>query len=338
MPQVGFGRADLFDIIFVMLGGLPLFLPLAFLAGEQRMTQQIPFDWLFWANQLVSLPHVMASYVRLERKIQEKKAHPLLGSPAYLVILMLLSLATITGHIVVAMTVVNVWQSYHFLRQVWGVDRYFSRYSGESALERKLTFWAFHGAMPFFVIGRWNMLYQAWHGKPSEYIIPVAFPDWLLISLGTLALASLLIGLLSEAFKFRRAVQSATEYNISNLLVLITYFGIHWLGFLSIQFYFIGFFAITLFHAIQYLAITWKYEISQNQTNTFTKRLIEKIPRAYSYVAFCVLLYFVGDLFEKGLFSFGNMLWPKLAATCLSSMSTHHYLIDSIVWRKQSGV
>ena len=176
MPKrLTFGRNTPFDVMFVLLGGLPLYLPLIWWLGETGMRQTVPFDWLFWANQIVSMPHVWATYARLNRKIAEKKVSPWYGVPAYALILAFLIFASFNGFVLMALTFVNVWQSYHYLRQVYGVGRYFGRQEGETELERKLSFWAYHGAMPLFVLGRWNMLYIFWKGQPSDAIIPVAF-------------------------------------------------------------------------------------------------------------------------------------------------------------------
>lgn len=333
--RLTFGRNNAFDVLFVLLGGLPFYLPLAWYVGETGMAKNLPFDWIFYGNQLVSMPHVWATYARLHRKIAEKKVAPVFGLPAYVAILSLLIFATCHGFILQVLTAVNVWQSYHYLRQTYGVSRFFARPDGETELERKLSFWAYHAAMPLLIIGRWNMLFIFWHGKPSDAIIPVGFPAPLLTLLWIIAFGALLTGLYCEVLKFRRAT---AEYDCSGLLNLLVYFAIHWFGFLSIDFYFAGFFCVTVFHAMQYLGISWRLEERQTLSHTLQTKVLKMIPNRLSFAAFLIGLYFIGDFMESHVFTLGDRFWPHFAATCLSTISAHHYLVDTVLWNRKAGV
>lgn len=331
---ISFGRNDQFDVLFVILGGLPLYLPLMWYVGESSFAQSVPFDWLFWGNQLVSMPHVWATYARLNRKIIEKKVHPLYGWPAYAIILATLAYATTQGFVLYVLTAVNVWQSYHYLRQTYGVSRFFARPEGETELERKLSFWAYHAAMPVLVLGRWNMLYIFWQGKPSDAIIPVSIPFPLLAFLGVVAAAGLGAGIYAEILKFKRM----PKYDCSGFLNLVTYLGIHWYGFLCMQFYYMGFLAVTLFHAIQYLAIAWRLEEKQQSSRAIQTKFLQMVPPSLSFVVFVGMLYLCGDFMQTHVFSIGDRFWPHFAATALSTISAHHYLVDTVLWNKKAGV
>lgn len=333
-----FGQNSAFDINVIILGGLPLYLPFALLLGEHNLSYQIPFDWIFWGNQLVSMPHVFASYGRLHRKIKEKKVNSFFGVPCFLAILITLIIATINGYFLQVMTAVNVWQSYHYLRQGWGISRLISTSPDATRLEEILTYWAYHAAMPLFIIGRWNMLYIFWHGKPSTAIIPVQFPELLINGLWALGVGAFGIGIYCEWLRFRRAYRQSTTYDLSGLIMLTTYFGIHWYGFLSLQNYYTGFLTITVFHAVQYLGISWKFELKQSSSESAVTMLLRKLPTRYSFLMFCIFLYAFGDVFENHVFSIGNIFWKQFGATCLSAITAQHYLLDTLVWRKNSGL
>ncbi|MBP9092958.1 hypothetical protein KBI23_18180 [bacterium] len=334
LKSLTFGSNNLFDVIFIILGGLPLYLPFLCYLGEAGLRANVPFDWAFWGNQIVSMPHVWATYARLTRKIREGKVHFLFGAPAYLAVVTLLLIASINGFFLEAMTAVNVWQSFHYLRQVYGISRFFGRSDGEPVLEKSLSFWAFHLAMPLFVIGRWNMLYVYWHGKPSDAIIPVSFPQPLLMALWIIAGVGLCLGLYLELLKYKRAQQ----YDCSGLLILLVYFAIHWFGFLSIHYYFIGFITVTIFHAVQYLGIAWHFEEKQSTTNIFTAKALKALPTIVSFAAFWLVVYFVGDFAQNVLMPLGNSIYPKFALVCLSSVSAHHYLVDTFLWGRKAGI
>jgi hypothetical protein len=333
--ELTFGRNSLFDVFFILLGGLPLYLVLLWGIGEKTLAQNIPFDYPFWANQIVSMPHVWATYFRLSRKIGEGKINYLMGVPAYIAIVATLIAATMYGFFLIAMTAVNVWQTYHYLRQTYGVSRFFARPAGETEQERNLSFWAYHLGMPIFILGRWNMLYIFWHGKPSDSIIPVGFPAPLLNSLWALAFVGIGIGLVNEVIKYRRAHKS---FDCSGLVNLTTYYVMHWYGFLSMENYMTGFIAITIFHAVQYLAISWRLEAKQETTHFVVYKVFKYLPTVASFGLFWIILYVVGDFATTRVFPMGNAYMPLFASICLSSVSAHHYLVDTMLWGRKAGI
>jgi hypothetical protein len=335
---VSFGANTAFDIVLIVMGGLPLILPLLWCAGETRLAQAVPFDYLWWANQIFSMPHVFATYARLNRKIGEKRVSPIFGWPGYAAILSLMIFATCHSFVLYVLTAVNIWQSYHYVRQAYGVSRFFARPDGETELERKLCFWAYHAAMPLFVLGRWNMLFIYWHGNPSDAIIPVAFPAPVMAALWTLGVVALGIGLACEVLKWRRACTERAVYNAAGLLSLIVFFFIHWYGFLSVEWYSTGFAAVTIWHAVQYLSIAWRMEDRQKSSNGFQTKLLRAVPVSLSFIAFCLALYFFGDFVQSNIFILGNGWWPQFAATAMSSISAHHYLVDTVLWGRKSGI
>src|SRR5882724_9485158 len=70
-----------FDWMFIVLGGLPLYLPLIFWMGETKLSGSSPIYWYFWMNATISAPHVYSTYCRLGRKISEGKVSWWVGFP-----------------------------------------------------------------------------------------------------------------------------------------------------------------------------------------------------------------------------------------------------------------
>jgi hypothetical protein len=286
------------------------------------------------------MPHTWATYARVTRKIGEKKVPYFVGLPAYLTILTIMITSMCKGFFLPVMTAVNVWQTYHYLRQGYGVARYFGRPEGETDLERKLCFWAYHGVIPLMVLGRWNLIYIVWGGKPSSDMIPVGFPAPLMTACWIVAGFALAAGLYGEYLKYRRAT-AADGYNCSGLTNLGMYYFMHWYGFLSQAFYNVGFVAVTLFHAFQYLAITWKFEERQKSSDFFLTKLykmLPPVPLAISYAAFIVGLYVVGNFVQTQIFPLGDKYWPQFTAMCLSAISAHHYFVDTFMWGRKAGL
>lgn len=334
LKRVSFGSNSYFTLFFVVLGALPLYLPLVILIGEKAAGAQQPIPWVFWANLFVSMPHTCATYARLSRKISEKKVSFWFGLPAYGLCLAFLLVATIKGFFLEVFTLVNVWQSYHYLRQVYGVSRYFGRSKDEPEKAQKLSFAAYHLAIPLFTLGRWDLLYTVWHGKASEFIIPLNIPDPILNVCWVLAAVGLVLGLSAEAIKFKQA----NEYDATGLLILLVYFAIHWFGFLSYDFYARGFLAITIFHAVQYIAVVFLLEEKQESSPRFaTKRFLDLAPHGLTFLAFGTLLFFIGAAVQDYVFTLPNILYAKFSAVCLSTISAHHYLVDTVMWGRKTG-
>lgn len=336
LKRVTFGKNSYFVLFWIILGGLPLYLPFCIALGETAAGAQQPIPWAFWANLLISMPHTTATYARLTRKIQEGKVNRLFGWPAYLLMLAFLSFATLKGFFLEVFTLVNVWQSYHYLRQVYGVSRYFGRSKAETETARKLAFWAYHLPLPLFVLGRWDLLYTIWRGKPSAFIIPLNIPDPIMSVCWLLAAAGLVAAIASEVIKFK---SSEGEYDATGLLNLFIYYWIHWFGFLSAEYYARGFLAITIFHAIQYVGIVFLLEEEQKSSeNYLPKRILRLAPHGLTFLAFWVFLYLVGSGVQDYIFTLPNIWWAQFSATCLSTISAHHYLVDTVMWSRKSGL
>lgn len=333
--KITFGSVNAFGIFWIVLGALPLYLPFIMYIGEMGSGAQQPIHWVYWANFIISMPHTWSTYARLTRKMSEKKVHWAFGWPAYIATLAFLIIATMKGFFLEAFTAINVWQSYHYLRQSYGISRLFGRSEAETEFARKLSFWSYHAAMPLFIIGRWDLLYTMWGGRSSDFIIPVQFPHAVMNICWALAAVALALGLWSEAIKYKK---SDKAYNCTGLLCLGMYFWLHWFGFISQEYFARGFLAITVFHAIQYIAVVWYLEDKQKSSPKFpTARLMRYMPYGLSFVAFWVAIFIIGDLIEEKVFTLGNLFWAQFSSTCLSTISAHHYLVDTLIWSRKAG-
>lgn len=331
---IGFENVSSFELMFVILGGLPLFIPFILFLGEGGLAQQQPIYWYFWINAIVSMPHTCATYCRLERKIREGKTSWWFGIPMYFGIVFVLSLLTITGQFLVTMTAVNVWQSYHYVRQVYGVS---SLYAGDLKTEpadRNQFFWAYHLAMPLFVLGRWDVLYTVWKGVPSDAIIPIRVPLAIICACVLLAAIGFACGVNLELRRFKA---SKTLFNCTPFIALCTYYFIHYYGFLSVANFQRGFMTVTIFHAIQYMALVWLFESRHRSKTQMSTTFYQKFPQLLSFLLFWVLLYVVGSIFQDHLLRMGNVFWLKFSTICLSAISIHHYAVDSVMWGRKSG-
>ena len=325
-------KTTFFEWFFILMGALPLYLPFLFLLGERGLSGQNPIYWYFWITAIFSSPHVYSTYYRLNRKIKENKIGFAVGWPAYFLIVFGLILAQLNGFFLQAMTAVNVIQSYHYLRQVYGTYRLLGRSQTESKNEMSLSFYAFHLAVPLFVFGRWDTLYTVWGGKASTAIIPVDFSAAFMDFCFALAIVAIIFAVVLEVIKFKNSPQS---YNPVGAVILCTYFLIHWFGFLSVEYYQRGFFAVTIFHAIQYFGLLWYMEW-KSDTKTLISN-IKNIPFALAFPLIWGVVFILGFTFENKIVSLGNFFFPSLATILLGAVSAHHYFVDAFMWRRQAG-
>jgi len=332
-PKISFGGVTAFEWQFVILGGMVFFLPIIMFFSEPLLASKNPISWYFWMTAIISMPHVNAGYVRLQRKISEGKLSAFYGLPLYLIFVVLLGVAALFGRYLEFMTAVNVWQSFHYVRQVYGVSRIYGRENRETKLTRRLTYFAYHLAMPLFVLGRWNLFFIVWKGQHTDDIIPLHMPDVLMTCCFVLAFVGIVLGLAAELFKVRQN----QVYNPVGLINLLVYYAIHCFGFLSVSFYFRGFYAVTIYHAVQYLGLVWLQEKRQRKNPAAYLCLWDRTPVVVAFLAFWLLIVLIGSTITESVIPSLNIYWLQWSAVLLGAQSAHHYAIDTFLWRAKVG-
>lgn len=325
------GSISGFEWFFVVFGGLPLILLMLTFVGEQQLGQVNPINYYFWVNAIVSAPHVYSTLLRLGRKIHQGKVSWLVGLPAYLGFVAILGIGTWKGYWLQLMTAVNVWQSFHYARQGYGVHAFYSRGPAMDGLQRKLSWLAFHLAMPLFVLGRWHVLWLVWDGKPSDAIIPVSLSLFSLRVCWALAIVGIGLAVVAEV---RRASRTVGAFSPVGIFTAATYFGMHIFGFLQIEYYQRGFFAVTVFHAVQYLALVWVLE--QKSQSAVSTRL-SKIGGRAGFYLFWVAIFALAYFWEQFVTVEASKVVTYFSAVALGAISAHHYFADAFIWRGKVG-
>jgi hypothetical protein len=320
-----------FEWFFVITGGLVVFLPFILWIGEQELNQENLVHWYFWLSVIISSPHVYATYVRLQRKIDEKKVGFWLGFPLYAAIGGLLTLLHGNGYFVITITLVNVWQSFHYLRQTYGVSCLYGTQQVFDETDRSLRWWAYHLIFPYLIIGRWDTLYDAWGGRTYE-LMPVDFGPTAMRVLFVIAGLGVYTQIVSE---IRLIIKNGKNYSPIGLICFLICIGVHYYGFMVLSHFQRGFETITFFHALQYLALVWVLE--RKQRAAAGNRWITMLPNLAGFALFWLALYLLGFGWEQYITT-GLEKWWLLASTILlSSISVHHYIVDSFIWRRTIG-
>ncbi|MCA9062583.1 MAG: hypothetical protein KDA96_05975 [Planctomycetaceae bacterium] len=320
-----------FEWIFVITGGLMVFLPFILLIGEHELAQEEHVHWYFWLSVLIGSPHVYSTYVRQHRKIREGRSSAWLGIPAYLAIVVALTLLHRGNVFVETITLVNVWQSFHYLRQAYGVGCLYGGQKTFDHTDRRLRWWAYHFTFPWLIIGRWDMLYDAWGGQSYE-LIPVNFDAAFMRFLGAVALIGVYTQIVAEIRLIRR---NGRNYRPTGLICYVVCLGIHYYGFMILTHFQRGFEAVTFYHAMQYLALVWVLE--RRQRSATGNSWITAIPNLAGFALFWLVLYLLGFGWEQYLTTALERWWVIASTILLSSISVHHYIVDSFLWRRSVG-
>jgi hypothetical protein len=322
---------SLFEWFFVISGGLALFLPFILLIGERELQYEQFIHWYFWLSAIIGSPHVYSTYVRQHRKIQEGRSSWWLGIPSYVGIVGLLTLIHHFGWFLEAITAINVWQSFHYLRQTYGVACLYGTQRKMDSTDRRLRWWAYHFFFPYLIIGRWDMLYDAWGGQSYSFI-PMNFDESLMKLLGAFAVMGVYTQVIAEC---RLIVRNGRDYRPSGLICYAICLGIHYYGFMVLSHFHRGFEAVTFFHALQYLALVWVLE--RKQRAAAGNRWIVSVPNLAGFLIFWAVLFFLGYGWEQHLTTSLQHWWLIASTILLSSISAHHYLVDSFIWRRSVG-
>jgi hypothetical protein len=320
-----------FEWFFVIGGGLMFALPFVLGMGETMLNSVAPIHWYLWIGALISSPHVYATFVRLQRKNMEGKVSYWLGFPLYILTVGILALGSWFGQFVLLITAVNVWQSYHYLRQTYGVGCLYGSQAQFDATDRRLRWWAYHLTFPALVLGRWDTLYTVWNGQTYSFM-PLHIPAPIMAALWCVAAVGVLTSLVGEG---RLMKNNGRQYSPAGIINFAICCGIHYYGFVVASHFQRGFLAVTIFHAVQYLALVWWLERAKAVERGW--RWVERIPNFVGFCLFWIALYFVGSTYENRVTVALNHFWLQASAVLLAAISAHHYTVDTFIWRRAVG-
>ena len=144
-------------------------------------------------------------------------------------------------------------------------------------------------------------------------------PVWVMNACWAGLVVAAILAVMVELRKWQRQKKS---YRFEGLAIIAVFFFIHMYGFLSITHFQRGFTAVTIFHAVQYLGLIWWLE-RESAVSRFKK---------WPFFVFWGVLFTLGMIWEKGIGYF-----PSVAGAFLGGISMHHYLVDTVLWRRSVG-
>jgi hypothetical protein len=226
------------------------------------------------------------------------------------------------------LTLIFVWDQYHFIRQHYGFMRIYNVKAGlRSDTDARIDQWL---CFSCFVAILAHSDFYGYMYADSFYNLGIAFPDWLVKGLETGSLAvAITVGVLYLArlqLRFAQGVPIAWL----KLVLFATSLGVWWYAYVVLSHGFLSYAISSLFHCLQYDAFAWYYNRAKARSLAPTRgnalfRHIHEGRHAWLYVA-AILSY--------GIFSTVGRevsLVPILALNTTTGLL--HYYFDSFIWR-----
>jgi hypothetical protein len=226
------------------------------------------------------------------------------------------------------LTLIFVWDQYHFIRQHYGFMRIYDVKAGiRNDTDARLDQWLCYS---WFLCILAHSGFYGYMYADSFYELGIAFPDWLVegFESGSLAVA----GAVGVVYFVRLSLRIARGLPVSwlKLLLFTTNMGVWYFSYVWLSNGFLSYAISSLFHCLQYDAFAWYYNRAKARSLTPTRsnalfRIIHETRYLWLYVA---------AIYSYGLISaYGTEISvvPFLALNTTTGLL--HYYFDSFIWR-----
>jgi hypothetical protein len=316
-----------FDYLIIG-GGLSLVLTLALNAsggawGERVLGGGLPI-FLFLSN----LAHFAASTVRLYTRPHAFRTYRFLtrGLPLVSVIVLSLAIWQPGGLGTHLQALLLTWSPFHYAAQAYGLSLMYCYRSGctlDDASRRILRVTCLAPFLFSFMTGSGAGL--EWFVRP---IALMAHPGLLAAREATSLTLGLATFLLPVALFVRLLAQGKAMPLISVLIVLAN--GVWWITLWYMQ----AFVWATIFHGLQYLAITLIFHVRERLQSPGNAR-----PwwfHVLTFYALCLLLgYGLFQLLPLAYLAAG-FGWAESVLLVIAAINIHHFIVDAYIWRLRS--
>jgi len=222
------------------------------------------------------------------------------------------------------------WQWFHYVRQSWGIARYFQRQESALITEDPRLLYA-----AFYLLPIWGLLARSSRGEDTYLDLPVKYipvPGWLVSGVAALAIAGLLWLVVS-----RIAMWRAGAFPRAHTAYLVSHFGILSLGYLIIPDTTTGWLTMSVWHCSQYLYFVWWFQ-RQEAAGKFGPA-----PEAPMFeIPTNLAVFWVLCGISAGAFYWGSNALTKhwviefvpFTLLLFISLAFHHYFLDGALWKR----
>lgn len=328
----GWVRSRRFDLAFQVL---PCLLALAFVLVTQQASLSLVMAILLF-QWVAGGPHIIATFTRTCLDAQSRRQYWFLVF-VLPVICAALALGLAFG---VGMWAIGsayfYWQSWHFLRQSYGVERIYARAAEPLAPRGDWPTLAVIYALPIAgVLRRSHQAVSSYLGQEIRWM-PV---NENLMQAATLALLAILGWWVFARVREWRAGTLRPAHTLYMFTHVVMFTG----GYMLLENPDMGWLLISIWHSLQYLMIVWLFNARRTASPVAPQRGLWRrisLPRNWFLYALFVLVVaaIVGRVFPA-IQAGADMLampQPWLIAFALGmAVNFHHYTVDAFIWRSR---
>ncbi len=226
------------------------------------------------------------------------------------------------------LTLIFVWDQYHFIRQHYGFMRIYNVKAGvPSDVDARLDQWL---CFSFFVCILAHSGFYGYMYADSFYNLGIRFPNWLveIVVSGSLAV-SVVVGVI-YLVRLQSRIAHGLPVAWLKLVLFATNLGVWYYAYVVLANPLLSYAISSLFHCVQYDAFAWFYNRAKARSLVPTRsnaffRTIHESKFLWLYVA-AIASYGIVSTFGKE-FSLGFFLALNTTTGLL------HYYFDSFIWR-----
>ncbi|MBI2835821.1 MAG: hypothetical protein HYX76_15480 [Acidobacteria bacterium] len=226
------------------------------------------------------------------------------------------------------------WQWFHYTRQSYGISRAYLMKAGGAGATDNFSNWT------FYLLPLWGILYRSYQ-SPSTYlgmelkVVPVPF--WMVEAFGIAATATLAWWGLRQLMAIARGTLPVaySAYMLSHVAIFLG-------AYILIEDINHGWLAINLWHNVQYIAYVWVFNNTRfkdgiSAEHRFLSSLSQR-SHLWRYMVVCLIVSVAFTLSIIGVLAFVASATLPLALVVYQTINFHHYVADSIIWKRRPGV
>jgi hypothetical protein len=226
------------------------------------------------------------------------------------------------------LTLIFVWDQYHFMRQHYGFMRIYNVKAGvKSDVDSSMDEWL---CFSVFICILTHSGFYGYMYADSFYNLGIAFPNWLVVGVeqGSL-LVSIGVGLV-YLVRLQARVAQGLPVAWLKLVLFGTSFAVWYYAYVVLSDGLLSYAISSLFHCVQYDAFAWFYNRKKARSLTPTRG--NALFRAVHEVRYLWL--YVGLILSYGLISsFGRNVSIVSILALNTTTGLLHYYFDSFIWR-----
>lgn len=298
--------------------------------GVGALAQLVPaaLQALFIADvTFLGWQHVATSFTRVAHHPSERERRfilyvlPLLAIGAVTLGIALLGTSTLGA-------IYFYWQTFHYARQVWGIDRIYARKAGQRAPDR------FTEAL-IYAIAAAAMAHRSLVSVVNfggEEIHFMAIPRWLPLLFDASAI------LIGTAWVVRAIRNPEVAYvRPIRATFIATYALVFALGYGLFGDFLTGWVLVNVWHNLQYLMLVRIFNEDRfSGARSDAKGLVARLSQPAMWLPYFAIMTFIGVLLTLALQSLSLLSLPSvipLTFAAAMSLNFHHYIVDGIIWR-----